>query len=70
MNLLWWLWIIEEMEKDTDDEIYIPMAYEKTKWDLFCERHPVIDTLWPWAAGVALWGFIFGAGYLLSRLSV
>ena len=46
------------------------MTYEKTKWDLFCERHPVIDALWPWAAGVALWGFVFGAGYLLSRLSV
>lgn len=47
MNLLWWLWIIKEMDKDANEKLYIPTAYEKTKWDLFCDRHPVIDVLWP-----------------------
>lgn len=56
MNFIWWLWLMEEVRKEEDDDgswgFFI--STDETRWDRFCKKHPVIDRIWPYVFGLVL----------------
>lgn len=70
MNFLYWIWVIEKIEKEEEDDI--PLVFTtyntETRWDKFCKRHPIIDKVWPYVLGIGIGLVPFFIGYALPKL--
>lgn len=41
----------------TDIQVFMP-----SKFDNWLSKHPILESLYPWVAGVVLWLLVMGAG--------